>query len=255
MVIGVPSNRGEWDTISELNTYLSNLLGTPVDISTNGGSFEIHYEQRGTFARWDLETQQWAPNQTNGNLIFAAITGPQGNLNIGGYDFELAYPTNCTTAQSGDFSGRQCTTIVTLTTVYCPGSCSAGCDPPGDCFPNLIPNVESKIFEFEDGYLGFHFDAFPTPSWTWGYRRLRVLADEADMLNLYFDLNGTPVDVSQNYPSKDYDTESSSSSANSFYGGCGFGEATRGIKQIHPITSDGTAPMTVEECEEDLANL
>lgn len=119
-----------------------------------------------------------------------------------------------------------------------------------DCTRNLIPNVETRIFDFKDGIYGLHFDAFPTPSWTWGYRRLSVLAETADVLNIYYNLVGEVVQRTSDYPSEEYDVTSSSSTANSFYGACGFGKATRDFKNLEPITSKGSAPISSEECEE-----
>ena len=255
MVIDVPSNGGIWEDVTELNDYLSDLLGTTVDVSTSGGSFDIYYEQTGTFARWDSANEEWASNQAGGNLIWAAITGADGTFQIDDYDITLGFDVECTTATNNNFSGEQCTTIVSLASYTCTagGGCS-GCTPP-DCITNLVPDVHSNIFNFENGSYGLYYDAFPDATWTWGFRRVRVLADEADMQNLYYSLGGNPSFISPDYPSIDYDTDGSSSAATNQYGACGFGEAQRLEKGLEPVTFNGTAPTSVAACQEDLAGL
>lgn len=77
-ILPVPSNHGEWQSMDELQEYLSTLLDLPRD-QENGTLPEFRYIQNGTVARWDLDQSAWATHPVD-NLVDASISGPDGEV-------------------------------------------------------------------------------------------------------------------------------------------------------------------------------
>ncbi len=250
-VLPAPSNGGHWETASALNSYLSDLFDVTVDVTD--GDMEFAYEQEGIVARWDDDSNSWASNQLGGNLLFSAISGPDGEFSVADYEMELALTSGCDTESDGEFEGTQCSQILELDEVGCTGTCD--CSDPHECFPPLAYFATSALTDFAlstGPYLRFTY-------WNDGiqyqWRRMQVLATEADMENVYYDVSGNATNLSPEYPNTEYDTDATSSGYGERYGVCGFGEAYRLTRELYPITGAGSAPSLDSQCESDLEGL
>lgn len=165
-ILRLPTDAGEWDDFSELETFFRTLLGDsnlelPCPIKFGGKCTDVHVlprmriTQRGVTARFDEDSKTWVTTRT-GNLVLDAITDADGDLSINGYVLPIFVDDECpgTDAKSlatdtdGDLNGLQCSNAHAGTvTVQGMDRCiSTGCEAHQNQMTTLLETGSTAHF-------------------------------------------------------------------------------------------------------------
>lgn len=239
-VLPVNPNRGNWESLDDLNDYINTMMGVPdghlCDLC-NPLTCRMQTRTSGFYGRWDSQEGEWAERQ-RGGFIFDAVSGPNGELTVNGIDVGRIIPDpQCSAAQDGNLGVAQCSFVGMSVTEHMDRVCEDRDDWQGGRLPIAGTRIDEVAWNGKTSGL---YKGESTMFWG------AVQPDWLELDGRYYDDSGNWAEDDDN--SRNYRRATEKIDSLRRHGTCGWGDVERSIYQVNLVTRAGTAPSV---CPED----